>query len=445
VRELFGTDGIRGIVNKALTPELAYKLARALLGYFENSRGKKVIIAQDTRRSCDMIKSALSAGLTSGGIDVLDAGILPTSSVSYLVKTNPDILLGIVISASHNPVKYNGIKIFANDGFKLPDEVEEKIEEYMKGTDNYYRADPYEIGRIFQFNEGKEIYKNYLKQVVNEDFTGFKIMLDCANGSASNVAPEIYRELGAEVYAYNIEYNGLNINENCGAVYPEIGKALFIESKADIGFTYDGDADRVIVFFKDQIIDGDKILGILAEYFKRQGILRNNKVVGTIMTNYGLEMYLDKKGIKLIRANVGDRYVLETILKHDLNLGGETSGHIILFDYLPTGDGILTSLFLVKIFKHMKDDFVRMLEEIKLLSQVHDKINISGIKLTEDDEKRIMDIAKEVIKDNSIRIIIRRSGTEPVLRITLEGDVPKKELDCFLKDIKEKILSYLSI
>jgi phosphoglucosamine mutase len=163
------------------------------------------------------------------------------------------------------------------------------------------------------------------------------------------------------------------------------------------------------------------------------------------MTNYGLEMYLDKKSIKLIRTNVGDRYVLETILKHNLNLGGETSGHVILFDYLPTGDGILTSLFLVKIFKHMKDDFVRILEEIKLLPQVHDKINISGIKLTEDDEKRIMDIAKEVIKDNSIRIIIRRSGTEPVLRITLEGDVPKKELECFLKDIREKILNYLNI
>jgi len=445
VREFFGTDGIRGIVNEDLTPELSYKLARALVGYFKISQGKKVIIAQDTRRSCDMIKSALSAGLTSGGIDILDAGILPTSSVSYLVKTSPDILLGIVISASHNPVEYNGIKIFANDGFKLPDEVEEKIEEYIKGTDNYYRASPYEIGKIYRFDEGKEIYKNYLKQVVNEDFTGIKIMLDCANGSASHVAPEIYRELGAEVYAYNTIYNGLNINKNCGAVYLEIGKTLFLESKADIGFTYDGDADRVIGFFEDQIIDGDKTIGILAEYFKRQGVLKNNMVVGTIMTNYGLEMYLDKKGIKLIRTNVGDRYVLDTILKHNLNLGGETSGHVILFDYLPTGDGILTSLFLVKIFKHMKDDFVRILEEIKLLPQVHDKINISGIKLTEDDEKRIMDIAKEVIKDNSIRIIIRRSGTEPVLRITLEGDVPKKELECFLKDIREKILNYLNI
>lgn len=445
MREFFGTDGIRGIVNEDLTPELSYKLARALVGYFKNSQGKKVIIAQDTRRSCDMIKSALSAGLTSGGIDILDAGILPTSSVSYLVKTSPDILLGIVISASHNPVEYNGIKIFANDGFKLPDEVEEKIEEYIKGTDNYYRASPYEIGKIYRFDEGKEIYKNYLKQVVNEDFTGIKIMLDCANGSASHVATEIYRELGAEVYAYNTIYNGLNINKNCGAVYPEIGKTLFLESKADIGFTYDGDADRVIGFFEDQIIDGDKTIGILAEYFKRQGVLKNNMVVGTIMTNYGLEMYLDKKGIKLIRTNVGDRYVLETILKHNLNLGGETSGHVILFDYLPTGDGILTSLFLVKIFKLMKDDFVRILEEIKLLPQVHDKINISGIKLTEDDEKRIMDIAKEVIKDNSIRIIIRRSGTEPVLRITLEGDVPKKELECFLKDIREKILNYLNI
>lgn len=445
MREFFGTDGIRGIVNEDLTPELSYKLARALVGYFKISQGKKVIIAQDTRRSCDMIKSALSAGLTSGGIDILDAGILPTSSVSYLVKTSPDILLGIVISASHNPVEYNGIKIFANDGFKLPDEVEEKIEEYIKGTDNYYRASPYEIGKIYRFDEGKEIYKNYLKQVVNEDFTGIKIMLDCANGSASHVAPEIYRELGAEVYAYNTIYNGLNINKNCGAVYLEIGKTLFLESKADIGFTYDGDADRVIGFFEDQIIDGDKTIGILAEYFKRQGVLKNNMVVGTIMTNYGLEMYLDKKGIKLIRTNVGDRYVLDTILKHNLNLGGETSGHVILFDYLPTGDGILTSLFLVKIFKHMKDDFVRILEEIKLLPQVHDKINISGIKLTEDDEKRIMDIAKEVIKDNSIRIIIRRSGTEPVLRITLEGDVPKKELECFLKDIREKILNYLNI
>lgn len=444
MRKLFGTDGIRGIVNKELTPELAYKLGRAIIGYLGDSKGKKVIIGSDTRNSKDMLKYAIIAGLTSGGLNILDAGIVPTSAISYLVKTDPEVILGIMISASHNPVEYNGIKVFKSDGFKLDDGVEEKIEEYISMEDTFFRAQPRDVGKVYDYREAKEMYKNYIKNIINESFEGYRIMLDCAFGAVSDIAPEIFRELNIDVVAYNTEYNGLNINDNCGAVYPEVGKKLFVESKADIGFTYDGDADRVIAFSKDgEIIDGDRLLGILAIYLKEKGKLKGDKIVGTIMTNSGLEFYLKSKGIELVRAKVGDRYVLEEIIKNNLNLGGETSGHIILFDFLPTGDGLLTSLFILKILKELNVELLELSKEIPIFPQIHDKISVDSFVVTHEDEENMKEIAKEVIGEENIRYIIRKSGTEPIIRITLEGEVPKDILENLLEEIKSKILDYL--
>ncbi|ACI18858.1 phosphoglucosamine mutase [Dictyoglomus thermophilum] len=444
MRKFFGTDGIRGIVNEILTPELAYKLSRAIIGYFKDVKKKKVIIGSDTRNSKDMLKSALIAGFTSGGMDILDVGVVSTPSLSYLVKKYDDVLLGIMISASHNPVEYNGIKIFKSDGFKLEDNVEATIEEYILREDDYFRASPREIGVIYNFTQALEDYKNYLKEIIGEDFRGYKIMLDCAFGSLSEIAPTVFKELGAEVIAYNTNYNGININDNCGAVYPEIGRNLFLKSGAHIGFTYDGDGDRVIAFSEDgEIVDGDVLIGIFAKYLKERGLLRGNKIVGTVMTNLGLEEYLKRLGIGLIRAKVGDRYVLEEILKNNLNLGGETSGHIILFDYMPTGDGLLTSLFLLKILKERGIKLSDLAKEIRIFPQVHEKIHIKDIYITEEDEKEFRGIAEEVINGKNIRYIVRKSGTEPVIRITVEGDVPKEDLTNIALEIKNRIIDFL--
>lgn len=444
MRRLFGTDGIRGVVNKELTPELAFKLGRAIIGYLGDLRGKRVIIGSDTRNSKDMLKYALIAGLTSGGLNILDAGVIPTSAISYLVKTDPEVILGFMISASHNPVEYNGIKIFKNDGFKLDDKVEEILEEYISKDDKYFRAEPRDVGRVYNYEKAKEIYKRYIKNVINENFEGYKVMLDCAFGAVSEIAPEVFSELNAEVIAYNTEYNGLNINDGCGAVYPEVGKRLFENSKADIGFSYDGDADRVIAFSRGgEIVDGDKLLGILAVYLKEKGRLEGNKIVGTVMTNSGLELYLKSKGIDLIRTKVGDRYVLEEIIRNNLNLGGETSGHIILFDFLPTGDGLLTSLFILKILKELKTDLEDLSKEIPIFPQIHDKISVGSFVITHEDEEKMRKIAKEVVGEENIRYIIRKSGTEPIIRLTLEGEVPKNILENLLRDIKLRILDYL--
>ncbi|HOJ93042.1 MAG TPA: phosphoglucosamine mutase [Dictyoglomaceae bacterium] len=445
MRRYFGTDGIRGVINENLTPELAFKLGRALVGFFEDVAGKKVIIVRDTRVSGDMLKSALIAGLTSGGVDILDAGILPTSAVSYLVTLDPDVFAGIVISASHNPSQYNGIKIFANDGFKLRDEIEEKLESFIDGEDKFFRVHGTKVGKVYNFVEGKDIYINYLKKVIGEKFDDLKVMVDCAYGAASEVAPKLLEELGIEVLAYNTSYNGVNINENCGAVYPDFGRELFLKSGAQIGFTYDGDADRVLVFSEDgRIVDGDMIIGIFAGHLKENGRLKGNKVVGTEMTNSGLERYLKEREIELIRTKVGDRYILEKLIQEKLNLGGETSGHIILFDYLPTGDGLLTSLFLLKILKNTDKKLENYIDEIPIFPQLHEKVHLGDYKITKEDENKMRELTEEVISGKNIRYIVRKSGTEPIVRITLEGEIPKEELELLLAEVKKKILDYLS-
>ncbi|MEN2984334.1 MAG: phosphoglucosamine mutase [Dictyoglomaceae bacterium] len=441
MNRIFGTDGIRGKVNEDLTPEFILKLGKVLAEYLEEKG--KIIIGYDTRISKDMLNFALQSGILSMGIDTLDVGIIPTPGIAYLVRCLEHISAGIVISASHNPVEYNGIKIFGKDGFKLPDNVEEDIENLLKSETVLYRGK--KIGKRIEFPEGKNLYMKFLKEVINLDLRGWKIFLDCANGSVSEIAPILYKDLGAEVVAINYNYDGTNINKNCGAVYPQIGLENFKNSGATIGFTFDGDGDRVLAFSeKFSIVNGDKILGIIALYLKRKNKLNKNTVVGTIMTNLGLEEFLKGQDIPLIRTKVGDRYILEEILSNKLNLGGEPSGHVILFDYLPTGDGLLASLFLLKILKEENISLEELANSIPQYPQITENLSLNK-NYPKEITKNLEELVKEVIREDNIRSIVRFSGTESsVLRITLEGDVPESLLEEYMKKIKNKIISFLN-
>jgi phosphoglucosamine mutase len=440
----FGTDGIRGIANKDLTPEFALKLGIVLTKCLEAKKGQKIIIGQDTRISNDMLNYAIQSGILSMGIDVLDVGIIPTSAISFLVRKFPDVIAGIMISASHNPFEYNGIKIFGKNGLKIPDEMERKIEELLDlNTILYDRPHGENIGKSIKFKEGKKMYIDFLKNILDTNLLGWKIMIDCANGCISEIGPKLFKELDAEIVAINCSYDGININKECGATFPQKGLEEFIKSDANIGFSYDGDGDRLIVFSEDRkIVNGDQILGIFASYLKKKNSLKGNTVVGTIMTNLGLEEYLKKMGITLIRTKVGDRHILEKIINNDYNLGGEPSGHIILYDYLPTGDGLLTSIFLLKILIEEKIRLKDLIKEIPLYPQ--ETLNIplgSNKKISEDQLEKVKKIVEEVIDKDRVRYIIRQSGTEYTLRITLEGDIPESLLLNQLNIIKERILS----
>ncbi|MCX7846183.1 MAG: phosphoglucosamine mutase [Dictyoglomaceae bacterium] len=441
MNKIFGTDGIRGKVNEELTPEFVLKLGKVLARYLEEEKGK-IVIGYDTRISKDMLNFALQSGILSMGVDTLDVGIIPTAGIAYLVKNLESISAGIMISASHNPVEYNGIKIFGKNGLKLPDKVEDEIERLLRSESLSHVEG--KIGKRTEFPEGKDLYKEFLKSIIDLDLRGWKIFLDCANGSVSDIAPKLYRELGAEVFAVNHNYDGTNINKECGAVYPEKGLENFKNSGATIGFTFDGDGDRVFAFSKDfSIINGDKILGIIALYLKNKDKLKKNTIVGTIMTNCGLEEFLKKQNISLIRAKVGDRYVLEEILNNQLNLGGEPSGHVILFDYLPTGDGLLTSLFLLKILKEENESLEKLANSIPQYPQITENLALNK-KYPKEKIKDFEELVKGVIKENNIRYIVRFSGTESsILRITLEGDVPESLLEEHMKKIKKEIISFL--
>ncbi len=441
MRRFFGTDGIRGKVNEDLTPEFTLKLGKILANYLKDENGK-IIVGYDTRISKDMLNFALQSGILSAGMDTLDLGIIPTSAIAYLVKNLDFVSAGIMISASHNPVEYNGIKIFRKDGFKLSDEVEDEIEKLLDSEKPLYLRE--KIGKRIEFSKGRELYVEFLKNIVNIELKGWKIFLDCAYGSVSDIAPKLYEDLGAEVIAINYNYDGTNINKNCGAVYPEVGLDNFRRSDATIGFTFDGDGDRVLAFSKDfTIVNGDKILGIIALYLKKRDKLNKNLVIGTIMTNCGLEEFLKKENISLLRTKVGDRYILEEILKNNLNLGGEPSGHIIIFDYLPTGDGLLTSLFLLKILKEENVSLEELARSIPQFPQITENLFLNK-KYSKEIIENSEEYVREVIKEENIRYIVRFSGTESsVLRITLEGDVPESFLKEYMKKIKEKIKSLL--
>ena len=441
MRKYFGTDGIRGEANRELTVDIALRLGYAL-GYYlrrENPNKKKikVIMGCDTRISGYMLRSALLAGLTSMGVHVDFVGVISTPAVAYLTKEKKADA-GIMISASHNPAKDNGLKVFAGNGYKLPDEVELEIERLM--DDPTILINPVAGDKVGKFKYAEDEYYSYrdhLLSAVNGDFSGMKIVVDTANGSAYRIAKDVFLALGAEVVLINDAPNGTNINVKCGSTHPEILTKVVIGYEADLGLAYDGDADRLIAVDRfGNIIDGDKIIATLAMGMKRRGELKGNKVVTTVMSNMGFENYLKENGIELLRANVGDRYVLEKMIEHDVAIGGEQSGHIILLQYATTGDGVLTSLKLVEALRDEKKYLDEMVGDIKDWPQKLVNVVVDNSKKNIwNQNKNITDFIaqKEQEMEGLGRVLVRTSGTEPLVRVMVEG----KEMEIVERVVNE--------
>lgn len=426
MRKYFGTDGVRGVANKELTCALAYKLGRAGGYVLTNNEYKvKVVVGKDTRQSGDMLEAALIAGLMSVGCDVITVGVIPTPGVAYLTRKY-GAECGVVISASHNPMEDNGIKFFNKDGFKLDDEIELKIEEYIDNMEKIaYNPIGNEVGVRIHKHTAAQDYVDYLKSIVDTDLTGLKVVLDCANGAAYKVAPEVFRELGAEVIAMNVTPDGENINHKCGSTHPEGLQKAVVEHNADLGLAYDGDADRLIAVDETgTIVDGDHIMILGAVYLKKQNKLANDTLVVTTMSNIGLHVAAKEYGIDLAITDVGDRYVIEEMKKSGHNLGGEQSGHMIFLDYNTTGDGTLSSLIVSKI---VKEDGKTLSEQSALMTtypQVLINVDVRNEvknKFMENDEIRTEIEKLEKLMAGTGRVLIRPSGTQPLVRVMLEG------------------------
>ena len=429
-RKHFGTDGIRGEANKELTVELAMDLGYALGHYLQENKkdGKNpmIVLGTDTRVSGYMLRSALFASLTSLGINIEFLGVIPTPGVAYLAR-HLKADGGIMISASHNPAKDNGIKIFGAGGYKLPDEVEEKLEKLMDNVEEIKKVKLAgdKVGK-FRYNlDNYYIYQDYLLSTVKGNFKGMKIILDAANGAAYKIASKVFYELGAEIVSINDIPNGTNINVKCGSTDMTILKKVVLGYEADLGLAFDGDADRLLaVDSKGNEIDGDTIIAVVAKHLKKEGKLNKNTIVSTIMSNMGLEKHLEKEGIKLLRTDVGDRYVLEKMKEEGLNIGGEQSGHIIFLDYNTTGDGMMTALQLVATIKKEGKKIDDLINEIEYYPQILINVIVenSKKKLWDKNEKIVNIIAeKEKEMEGNGRVLVRTSGTEPKVRVMVEG------------------------
>jgi phosphoglucosamine mutase len=445
---LFGTDGVRGIANQELTPVLAYKLGQggAYVLTSETKHTPKILVGMDTRISGDMLKSALVAGICSVGAEAVCLGVIPTPAVAYLIKLyGADA--GVVISASHNPYEFNGIKFFNNKGYKLSYAVEEKIEELILGnSEGIPLALGCKIGRKSIQDTALDDYINFLKQTIDCDFSGMKIALDCANGASYKAAPSVLRELGAEVYVINDKPDGTNINLKCGSTNTEDLRRLVLETGANIGLAFDGDADRIMtVDEKGNVVDGDQIIAILGLHLKRKGKLNKNTIVATVMSNLGLDMMAKASGINLVRTKVGDRYVLEEMLLQGYSLGGEQSGHIIFLEHNSTGDGILTGLQLLKVIKNSGQTLSELASVMKVLPQVLKNAKVKNSnKLCYLDDPIIASKCKELEEefDGEGRVLIRPSGTEPLIRVMIEGKDKgyiKSRADELVKLIEERL------
>lgn len=438
--KLFGTDGIRGKANEFLTPELVYKIARCAGYYFtQNWDTPKILIGKDTRISGDMIESALVLGFTSVGVDVIKLGVVTTPAVAYLTK-NTNASAGVMISASHNPMEDNGIKFFSNLGFKLPDEVEDEIEElyFSEKTLPYPTGEG--VGRVWEDLTLKDRYIEYLKTTVKNRFDNVELALDCANGAAYQLAPDLFTGLGAKVHIINNQPDGTNINADCGSTHPERLAAYVKEKGLDLGFAFDGDADRLIAVDKDgEVIDGDYILAICGKYLKGVGKLPENTIVGTVMANLGFDIACQREGIKPIKTKVGDRYVLEEMLKGGYTLGGEQSGHIIFLEYSTTGDGLLTAIQLLDILISTGQTLDRAKTILQKLPQVLVNVKV-GDKEKYHTNTEIAKVVSEVeaILGQEGRVLVRPSGTENLIRVMVEG----KDYDK-IQDYAEKIASVI--
>lgn len=426
---LFGTDGVRGVANSELTPELAFSLGKA--GAYVLSKGSEkkptFLIGMDTRISGDMLENALSAGILAVGGDVIKVGVLPTPAIAHLVK-HYDADAGIVISASHNPYEYNGIKFFNSEGFKLDDSIEEEIEDIiLRQIDVNSHITHDQIGKCREADDNAlDIYVKFLESTADFTLKGRKIVLDCANGAAYQAARMVYDRLGANTVTIGVNPNGTNINDGCGSTHPELLQEAVIREGAFIGLAYDGDADRLIaVDEKGRIIDGDKLICICAKMLKEEGRLAKNLVTGTVMSNIGFHKYLKDMGCETRATDVGDRYVLEDMLKTGGIIGGEQSGHIIFLDKTTTGDGILSSIQLVRAVLKSGKNASELSDEIKIYPQV-----LVNAKVTNENKKRYTE-DEEVVKafdevsaklGDTGRLLVRPSGTEPLVRVMIEGE-----------------------
>ena len=425
VRKYFGTDGIRGRANGTITPELALKVGQAAgLVFLNGDHRHRVLIGKDTRLSGYMIETALVAGFTSVGMDVLLTGPMPTPAVAMLTRSmRAD--LGVMISASHNPYDDNGIKLFGPDGYKLSDEIELKIEEMVDGDLGKHLAASADLGRAKRIDGVQDRYIEFAKRTLprNLSLEGLRVVVDCANGAAYQVAPEALWELGAEVIKFGVEPNGFNINKDCGSTEPAALSAKVREVRADIGIALDGDADRLIVVDeRGHVVDGDQLMAVIAESWQADGRLSKPGIVATVMSNLGMERYLGGLGIKLARTAVGDRYVLEHMREHGYNLGGEASGHIILSDYATTGDGLVAALQLLAVVKKQDKPVSQVCHRFEPLPQILRNVRYKKGKPLEHAKVRSAIKSAEQKLNGQGRLVIRPSGTEPVIRVMGEGD-----------------------
>ncbi len=428
MRKLFGTDGVRGVANlDPMTSEMAMQLGRAAAHIFMRRAGRhQIVIGKDTRISGYMLESALMAGICSMGVDVLLVGPMPTPAIAFLTRSlRADA--GVVISASHNPYQDNGIKFFSSNGFKLPDEVEARIEKLIMSDEiRHLRPTADLIGKAYRIDDAEGRYIEFAKRSLPKelDFQGIKLVVDCANGAAYKVAPTVLRELGASVEVIGDKPNGMNINSGCGAVHPDLLQETVLRQKADIGIALDGDADRaVFVCEQGTVIDGDHVMAALGLDLQQNGLLAKQTLVGTVMSNFGLELSMAKAGITLVRTPVGDRYLLERMLAEGYSFGGEQSGHFIFLDHNTTGDGLVSALQMLSLMKRTKKPLSELAKAMTAVPQVLVNIQVKQKPVLE----TIPDVDRAIQESNrrlngSGRVVIRYSGTEPLLRIMVEGE-----------------------
>ena len=439
----FGTDGFRGEANVVLTVEHAFKVGRYLGWYFGQDHKARIVIGKDTRRSSYMFEYALAAGLTASGADAYLLHVTTTPSVSYVVRTE-DFDCGLMISASHNPYYDNGIKVINSEGHKMEAEVEAKIEAYIDGEiDEIPMATKENIGRTVDYAAGRNRYIGHLISLATRSFKDMRVGLDCANGSASSVAKSVFDALGAKTYVINNEPNGVNINTNCGSTHIEVLQEYVKEKHLDIGFAYDGDADRCIAVDENgNVVDGDRIMYVCGKYLMEQGKLKDNTVVTTIMSNLGLYKACDKIGMKYEQTAVGDKYVYENMLKNGYVLGGEQSGHIIFSKHARTGDGILTSLMVMEAIIEKKQTLGTLADEVKIFPQLLKNVRVKDKKTALDNaavQAAVEKTAEELGTDG--RILVRESGTEPVIRVMVEAasdEICEKYVDSVVKVIESE-------
>lgn len=427
-RKLFGTDGVRGVANlEPMTSETAMKLGRAAAYLFKRRAGRhQIVIGKDTRLSGYMLESALTAGICSMGVDVYLIGPMPTPGIAFLTRSlRADA--GVMLSASHNPYQDNGIKFFSSDGFKLPDEFESRMEALITSNEiEHHRPTADAVGKAYRIDDAEGRYIEFVKRSVprDMDFQGLKVVIDCAHGAAYKVSPKVFRELGATVWVIGDEPDGTNINAGCGAMHPQRLQDLVRTHKADLGIAHDGDADRAIfIDARGTVVDGDHAVAALAIDLKARGELKQNTVVGTVMSNFGLERALAKAGITLVRTAVGDRYLLEKMMAGGYNFGGEQSGHLIFLDHNTTGDGLISGLQILSLMKRSGRSLSDLVGCMKPVPQilvniaVKEKPDLGGVPGFQQALRK-----GEAKLDGRGRVLVRYSGTEPLLRIMVEGE-----------------------